>query len=155
MSEEDAVTRFADNEQAEHGNAPTSGPRRLIPGDASRTVAPESPPKDVVTPHGTQSYQESPSPRRRQDRRYYTRTNLLHAMASFAQEVALCSAKDTVIREQLLAELKTQPWAPFSVIDIVVRNGVVQSSGTITDERQRQALRVAAENIPAVKKVED
>jgi hypothetical protein len=32
---------------------------------------------------------------------------------------------------------------------------VVQFSGTITEERQRQAPRVAAENIPAVKKVED
>jgi osmotically-inducible protein OsmY len=34
-----------------------------------------------------------------------------------------------------------------------VRNGVVQLLGTITDERQ--ALRVAAENIPGVSKVED
>jgi osmotically-inducible protein OsmY len=30
---------------------------------------------------------------------------------------------------------------------------VVQLSGTITDERQRQALRVAAENVPGVKNV--
>jgi hypothetical protein len=32
---------------------------------------------------------------------------------------------------------------------------LVQLSGIVTDERQRQALRVAAENIPALKKVED
>jgi osmotically-inducible protein OsmY len=32
---------------------------------------------------------------------------------------------------------------------------VVQLSGTITDERQRQALRVAAENVPGVRKVEE
>lgn len=32
---------------------------------------------------------------------------------------------------------------------------MVQLSGTITDERQRQALRVAAENVPGVRKVEE
>ena len=32
---------------------------------------------------------------------------------------------------------------------------MVQLSGAVTEERQRQALRVAAENIPAIKKVED
>ena len=34
------------------------------------------------------------------------------------------------------------------MIDVTVRNGVVQLSGILTDERQRQALRVAAEKIP-------
>jgi CBS domain-containing protein len=84
-----------------------------------------------------------------------TRANLLHAMAGYAHEIAPLSAEDAAIRERLLAELKAQPWAPVPSIHITVRNGVVQLSGVITDERQRQALRVAAENIPGVKKVED
>jgi CBS domain-containing protein len=120
-----------------------------------RTVAPETPLEDVVRLMERNHIKRVPVVEGGKIVGIITRANLLHAMASFAQEVAPCSAEDTVIREQLLAELKTQPWAPFSVIDIVVRNGVVQFSGTITDERQRQALRVAAENIPAVKKVED
>jgi osmotically-inducible protein OsmY len=32
---------------------------------------------------------------------------------------------------------------------------VVKLSGALTDERERQAIRIAAENIPGVKKVED
>lgn len=84
-----------------------------------------------------------------------TRANLLHAMAAFAHEVAPLSAEDAAIRQRLLADLKAQPWAPVTPIDVTVRNGVVQLSGVITDERQRQALRVAAENIPGVKNVED
>jgi CBS domain-containing protein len=84
-----------------------------------------------------------------------TRANLLHAMASFAHEIAPLSAEDAAIRERLLHELKVQPWAPVTAIDVTVRKGVVQLSGIITDERQRQALRVAAENIPGVKDVED
>ena len=84
-----------------------------------------------------------------------TRANLLHAMASFVHEVAPSSVEDTAIREQFLAELNAQPCAPVGAIDVTVRNGVVQFSGTVAEERQRQALLVAAENIPAVKKVED
>ena len=34
-------------------------------------------------------------------------------------------------------------------------NGVVELWGTITDERERKAVMVAAENIPGVKKVND
>ena len=84
-----------------------------------------------------------------------TRANLLHAVAGFAHEIPALSAKDAAIRERLLAEFKAQPWAPVATIDVAVRDGVVQLSGVITDERQRQALRVAAENIPGVKQVED
>jgi osmotically-inducible protein OsmY len=76
-------------------------------------------------------------------------------MASFVSEVAPSSAGDIAIRKQIIAELERQPWAPAISIDVTVRNGVVQLSGAVTDERQRQALRVAADNIPGVKKVED
>jgi CBS-domain-containing membrane protein len=84
-----------------------------------------------------------------------TRANLLHAMASFVHEVAPPSVEDKAIRGKILAELKTQPWASVSAVDVSVRNGVVQLSGTVTDEKQRQALRVAAENVSGVKKVEE
>jgi CBS-domain-containing membrane protein len=84
-----------------------------------------------------------------------TRANLLHAMASFVHEVASPRAEDAAIRDRLLAELAAHSWSPVTAIDVTVRDGVVQLSGVITDERQRKALRVAAENIPGVKKVED
>ena len=84
-----------------------------------------------------------------------TRANLLRALASVAREVKPANADDRAIRERLLKELKNQPWAPTALIDIVVRNGVVQLWGAITDERQRDALNVAAENVPGIKDVED
>lgn len=84
-----------------------------------------------------------------------TRANLLHALASIADEIAPSSVGDNSIREQIFAELKRQTWTPVARIDVTVRNGVVQLSGTLTDERQRQALRILAENIPGVRKVQD
>jgi CBS domain-containing protein len=84
-----------------------------------------------------------------------TRANLLRALASVAREVQPTSADDQTIRAQLLAELNRQPWAPVALVDVVVRNGVVQLWGAVTDERQRTALKVAAENIGGVTDVED
>jgi osmotically-inducible protein OsmY len=75
-------------------------------------------------------------------------------MASFVGEMAPSPTEDTAIRERLITELEKQPWAPLTMIDVVVRNGVVQFSGTVTDDRQRQAVLVAAESISGVKRVE-
>jgi osmotically-inducible protein OsmY len=41
------------------------------------------------------------------------------------------------------------------MINVVVREGVVELWGMIVDDRQREALVVAAENIPGVKQVKD
>ena len=84
-----------------------------------------------------------------------TRANLMRALASLALAEHPVAADDAAIRERLLAELKKQSWAPVGLIDVVVKDGVVKLSGALTDERERQAIRVAAENIPGVKKVED
>jgi CBS domain-containing protein len=84
-----------------------------------------------------------------------TRANLMRALASLALAEQPVAAGDSAIRERLLAELKKQPWAPIGLIDVVVKDGVVKLSGALTDERERQAIRIAAENIAGVKKVED
>jgi CBS domain-containing protein len=84
-----------------------------------------------------------------------TRANLMRAVASLALAEHPVAADDSAIRERLLAELKKQSWAPVGLIDVVVKDGVVKLSGALTDERERQAIRVAAENIAGVKKVED
>lgn len=84
-----------------------------------------------------------------------TRANLMRAVATLALAEHPVAASDATIREQLMAELKKQPWAPVGLMDVVVKDGVVKLSGALTDERERQAIRIAAENIPGVKKVED
>jgi CBS domain-containing protein len=84
-----------------------------------------------------------------------SRANLLHALARLSGEAKPGHADDQAIRERLLAELRKERWAPVGAIDVVVRNGVVDLWGSITDERERQALIVAAENIPGVKGVKD
>lgn len=84
-----------------------------------------------------------------------SRANLLRALVGLADEVPDVSTTDDAIRARLLAHLDAQPWSPRTAIDIVVRNGVVDLWGVILDERERQALRVAAENVPGVTAVRD
>jgi CBS domain-containing protein len=44
-------------------------------------------------------------------------------------------------------------WAPRRMIDVVVRNGIVELWGTVIDPGQRDAARVAAETVPGVRAV--
>jgi osmotically-inducible protein OsmY len=54
-----------------------------------------------------------------------------------------------------MTSLETQRWAPTGTINLEVRGGTVTFKGAIFDDRERDALRVAAENIPGVKNVID
>ena len=82
-----------------------------------------------------------------------SRANLLHALASLSREVAPSPKTDEAIRDAVLAELDRQSWAPRHLIDVVVRNGLVELWGTVIDPEQRDAARVAAETVPGVKAV--
>jgi CBS domain-containing protein len=84
-----------------------------------------------------------------------TRANLMRALIHLAIQERPASRGDGEIRERLRAELNKHSWVPQALIKFSVRDGVVTLSGALTDERERQALRVAAENVPGVKKVED
>ena len=86
-----------------------------------------------------------------------SRANLLHALASLAPQVNSSASEltDETIRNLLLNELEHQKWAPVGFLNVVVRSGIVELWGTITDEREREALIVAARNVPGVKDVKD
>ena len=84
-----------------------------------------------------------------------TRSNLMHAMVSLARVTQPTAKDDGAIREMLQAEFQKEIWAPAAMTNVVVRDGVVELWGVIIDERQREAMKVAAENIPGVKAVND
>jgi len=85
-----------------------------------------------------------------------TRADLMRAIVSLAEDTEAPAIDDAEIRRRLEAELKKQPWAvPASMISFTVQDRVVEFAGVVRDERQRQALRVAAEAISGVKSVGD
>lgn len=84
-----------------------------------------------------------------------SRANLMRGLVDKAQGAKSSGAADWAIRDQILVELRKQPWAPIYAVDVKVRNGSVDVYGTILDERERNALIVAVENVPGVKQVRD
>jgi len=81
-----------------------------------------------------------------------SRADLLRALAGLAPtaETVVTSAE---IRERVMAELRKQSWAPLDLINVIVRDRTVDLQGTITSARQ--AMIVAAENVPGVRAVQD
>jgi CBS domain-containing protein len=62
---------------------------------------------------------------------------------------------DAAIRDAVAAELNQTQWANTHNISVSVRDGVVDLTGVLFNEAVRPALRVAAENTPGVKTVND
>ena len=84
-----------------------------------------------------------------------SRADLLRGLAGALAAAPAVATSDEEIRERILAELARAAWVPGDGIAITVENGVVDLNGVILDEKERAALRVAAENVPGVKAVED
>jgi len=86
-----------------------------------------------------------------------SRADLVHALlASLTQSQPKPGTPgDAELRDMILAEIARQPWGPRYSIDVKVADGVVDLYGAITDEYERPAVRVVAENIAGVKAVRD
>lgn len=120
-----------------------------------QTVAEDTPLAEVVKIMESRQIKRVPVVRDGQVVGIVSRANLLRALVTFARDTKPTNVSDASIRQQLLAELAKQSWAPVALVDVIVRNGVVHLWGTLTEERQRQGIRVLAENTPGVKRVED
>jgi CBS-domain-containing membrane protein len=83
-----------------------------------------------------------------------SRADLLQVLAS-GGAASTNEDNDRLIRDRLLAELRKQEWASPVESNVVVSDGVVHFWGTVGSDDERRALRVAAENIPGVRGIED
>lgn len=83
-----------------------------------------------------------------------SRSNLVQALAVRSAK-AQPAQDDEAIRRRLAAELERQPWWRRQVSNVIVADGVVHYWGTFESDEERDAARVAAENISGVRAVED
>jgi CBS-domain-containing membrane protein len=84
-----------------------------------------------------------------------SRANLLAALLQATPKAPTTIPSDDAIREIILSEFKHQSWAPSATVNIDVKDGIVELRGVITDEREREAVRIVAENAAGVKSVVD
>ncbi|MCC6889713.1 MAG: CBS domain-containing protein [Hyphomicrobiales bacterium] len=119
------------------------------------TVSEDTPLTDVVSIMESRQVKRLPVVRGSKLVGILSRANLLRALVSISRDTKPTNVTDACIRKQLLEELGKQSWAPLALIDVIVKNGVVHLWGTLTEERQRQGIRVVAENTPGVTRVVD
>lgn len=86
-----------------------------------------------------------------------SRSDLVRALADVAKQGAPPSRQpdDRSIREELDKRMKQQPWARSVYVQTMVHDGVVEFWGLADSEEHRHGLRVLAERIPGVTRVED
>ncbi len=86
-----------------------------------------------------------------------SRADLLRALArNLAQNAAPAGGRsDDEILADIKAEFERAGCVPIALVDVTVRDGIVELKGAITDERERAAIRVAIENVPGVAAIRD
>ena len=86
-----------------------------------------------------------------------TRADVLRGFARTIPGGAPAEApkSDLELRNRIVAEIDRLPWAARNAISVTVKNGEVDLQGAIFNVKERDALRVAAENVPGVKAVRD
>jgi CBS domain-containing protein len=120
---------------------------------SARAVTEDAPLDQIVAVMERNRIKRVPVVRGRELVGIVTRANLMRAVVRLAHETQPVSASDADIRKRIVEELNKLPWAPS--VSVAVKDGIVKLSGVLLDERQRAALRIAAENVPGVKDVLD
>jgi len=83
-----------------------------------------------------------------------SRANLVQALATVLPGAEGPRPEDSEIRGKILEEIDRRRWGG-SLVNVTVRDGVVELWGVVLDVREQQALRVAVENVPGVVGIKD
>jgi CBS domain-containing protein len=84
-----------------------------------------------------------------------TRADLICALERLLPRGDTPAVADAQLRRRVLASLAEEPWARRIPLQVKVRNGMVELDGVVIDEREREGIRVLAENTPGVQGVID
>ena len=116
------------------------------------TVTVDTPLKDIAQTLEKHSIKRVPVLAGRRLVGIISRSNLVQALAT-AQDKLEVPLPDSAIREHLLSHLKEEPWSDTWQLNFTVNGGTVDIWGICRSEAEREAIRIAAENTPGVRAV--
>ncbi|MBB5496934.1 CBS domain-containing protein [Paraburkholderia sp. MM5384-R2] len=82
-----------------------------------------------------------------------SRSNLIRALASVEPAIDTGSHDDASLRDAILREMHGQRWG-LAKHGVFVKDGVAHLWGIVESEDEKCAIRIAAENVPGIKRVE-
>ena len=118
------------------------------------TASPQTPLHEVATLMEKNAIKRVPILENGQLVGIISRANLIQAVAT-ARKLLDIPLSDTTIREKILSDLKKQPWAHTTMLNVTVNAGVVDLWGIAESAAERKAIKVAAESTPGVCAVND
>jgi len=83
-----------------------------------------------------------------------SRSDLVRLLAKL-RDATGAPPSDRLIRKRLIAQLKNQPWAHLQLVNINVNDRVVELSGMVRTDMERNAILVAAQSTRGVEQVID
>lgn len=83
-----------------------------------------------------------------------SRANMVQALVSLEHaKSADASVDDLALHNEILGQLQSKSWLDPSTISVIVNNGIVELSGIVDSETEKNAIRVAVEVAPGVRQV--
>ena len=84
-----------------------------------------------------------------------SRANLIQALASLRKESEQSTASDSMIRKKVMAQLRSEQWSKNSILNATVEGGKVKLWGVVDSETEKEAARVAAEQVAGILAIEN
>ncbi|RST86096.1 CBS domain-containing protein [Aquibium carbonis] len=119
------------------------------------SVAAETPLEEVVSIMEKRGFKRLPVLRDGRIVGIVSRANFLVALAHRLSDDEPPAADDLAVRRMILDEIEDQTWSGLAMVDVEVVAGAVSLRGTVTDERVRRAVVVAAQTAAGTRPVTD
>jgi CBS domain-containing protein len=84
-----------------------------------------------------------------------SRANLVQALASLGKESQQSATSDSTIRKKVMARLKSERWSRHALLSAMVQDGKVTLWGIVDSGAEKEAARVAAEQVAGVREIEN
>lgn len=84
-----------------------------------------------------------------------SRANLVQALATLRPESQPGETSDGAIRRKIMAQLKSEQWSRHLLLNATVQDGAVKLWGVVDSEAEKEAARVAAEQVAGVQAIEN
>ena len=84
-----------------------------------------------------------------------SRANIIQALAGLPEGPQRKTTSDSMIRKNVMKQIKSGKWSKGSLLNVTVQDGKVQLWGVVDSESEKQAARVAAELVDDVKAIEN
>jgi CBS domain-containing protein len=119
------------------------------------TARPETPAGDIVKLMEDHAIKRVPIVQGGRVVGVVSRSDFLTALTAVWNKGVPAGAGDERLRVSIIDHIKAMPWLQPSVVNVAVRGGCVELSGFVETDAQKQAVRVAIEEVPGVRAVEN